>query len=101
MSPKNELLETAMREKIACHLPDAFEAAIKSYREFYDQPAPDDAKSFAAHHAACKAAIAHLQLLIKLANWVENDAAGIDADRLSETRQLAEEELSKCGDISQ
>lgn len=84
-----------MRATIAGHLPEAFQAAIDSYRAFYDQPLPEDAKAFSAHHAACKAAIAHLQLLIKLAAWVEGDASDFDAERLSEHMQAAAEELNR------
>jgi len=55
--------------------PDALRPAIQrvveDYNAFVDRgPAPgghDDAKAFAAHHAAAKAALAHLEHLLKLA----------------------------------
>lgn len=88
-----------MRAKIACHLPAAFDAAIKSYHEFYDQTPTDDAKAFSAHHSACKAAIAHMQLLIKLADWVEHDATAEDAERVAAGRQSALEELDRLNEM--
>lgn len=92
-------LEAAMRGRIAADLPAAFETALKSYHAFYDQTPTDDAKSFNAHHTACKAAIAHLQLLIKLAAWVENDADGDEAtERLFESRKAAQDELDRFGE---
>lgn len=61
--------QEAVREKIARYLPDAIEKAIQSYRQFYGTPEIQDAKSFSAHHSACRAAIGHIELLLKLANW--------------------------------
>jgi len=89
-----------MRATIACHLPKAFEAAINSYHQFYGQTPIDDAKSFSAHHSACKAAIAHLQLLIKLADWVEADAPEDDREIFNTAKLLAQAELSKT-DLSE
>ncbi len=91
------LTSQEMREKIARNLPAAFDAAITSYNEFFNQTPTDDAKAFSAHHGACKAAIAHMQLLIKLADWVENDAADEDMAQLQASRQIAQEELDALG----
>lgn len=95
MSLINTPMGAKMRATIAHSLPAAFDAAIQSYQEFYGQKTPDDAKAFSAHHSACKAAIAHLQLLIKLAAWVEEDANDVDMERLNASRLMAEEELDK------
>ncbi len=75
-------IETGMRARIAKFLPHALETAILSYHEFSeeqattpeeetDQSKNDKAKSFRAHHDACKIAIAHIELLIKLAQWAD------------------------------
>lgn len=61
------------RGELAAVLPPLITAAADSYRGFAAAAAPDDAKGFAAHHAACKAALAHMELLIKLAQWAEDD----------------------------
>lgn len=74
-------LEDASREKIAQFLPDALKHSLESYHRFViNEEMPDDAKSFSAHHQACKVAIAHIELLIKLAKW---------ADLLTEKAQSA------------
>ncbi|WP_343868951.1 hypothetical protein [Caenispirillum bisanense] len=42
---------------------------MAAYDAFSATAAPDDAKGFAAHHAACKAALAHVEVLVKLLRW--------------------------------
>ncbi|NBX65896.1 MAG: hypothetical protein EBQ96_02760 [Proteobacteria bacterium] len=60
-----------MRAKIAASLPDAIDFAMQSYRKFYEREKYEDAKDFSAHHSACKTAIAHIELLLKLAAWAK------------------------------
>lgn len=64
-------IESGMRERIAEFLPRAVEAALASYQDFSEKEDVDDAKDFKAHHDACKVAIAHIELLIKLARWAD------------------------------
>lgn len=67
-------IEAATREKIAEFLPDALATAFSSYHLFSQREIEkqgDVSKNFNAHHAACKVAIAHIELLIKLARWAE------------------------------
>lgn len=64
-------LAAQTRAQIANTLPHAIEKALASYHEFYDQMTPDNAKDFSAHHGACKTAIAHIELLLKLAKWAD------------------------------
>lgn len=59
-------IHKASREALAHALPDAIKTAIQSYSEFSSQPVPEDPKEFKAHHDACKVAIAHIELLLKL-----------------------------------
>lgn len=67
-----QTIEDETRTQIAKFLPDAIARALKSYEAFaaLDQPGTES-KEFAAHHSAAKAAIAHIHLLIKLAQWAE------------------------------
>ncbi len=62
-----ETLPEAAREELAA----AMLKVAEDYRSFVAHgPAPgthDDAKAFAAHHAAAKSALAHLEQLLKLA----------------------------------
>jgi hypothetical protein len=65
-----------LRVQISAQLETAATRVIDSYRTFMkDEPEAGDARAFAAHHAACKAALAHLDLLLKLARL-----AGVDAE---------------------
>jgi len=59
------------REEIAAFMPHALQTALESYKEFSGQDVPEDPKDFKAHHDACKVAIAHIQLLTKLAEWAD------------------------------
>jgi hypothetical protein len=61
---------SALRTQLVDLLPRAMACAIASYREFSAQTAPEDAKQFIAHHNACRAALAHVDYLSKLAKWI-------------------------------
>lgn len=104
-------IENVSKEQLSRFLPDALHKAIASYQTFMDrkigsEPKEGDkdvvrdiAKDFAAHHAACKAAIAHIELLLKFARWADLPDPKI-ADRnnqivLAAIMQEAEEELQK------
>ncbi|MDJ0386728.1 hypothetical protein QMO56_01265 [Roseomonas sp. E05] len=69
-------------------LQPAIRHVIEDYNAFVARgPAPgahDDAKAFAAHHAAAKAALAHLEHLLKLAR-----AAGAGEDETGLARAAA------------
>ena len=75
--PDQEL--EALRQEIDGLLPAAMLRAVASYRAFaldrIDDPVP--AKDFAAHHAACKAALTHLETLVKLARWTSASPAEV------------------------
>ena len=68
-------IEAGMRADIAAFLPNAIQSALESYQSFSEEEASDPkatkAKSFKDHHDACKVAIAHIELLIKLAKWAD------------------------------
>ncbi|MAY68174.1 MAG: hypothetical protein CMM77_13745 [Rhodospirillaceae bacterium] len=69
--------------------------AISDYVAFAAQTAPDDAKGFAAHQSACKAALAHLDAGAKLLAWAEGPGASTnDADSLARMIQAAEEAVA-------
>jgi len=77
-------IEQQMRQRIAEILPDALARALTSYHVFSQQQAADEAKEFAAHHSACKIAISHIELLLKLAR----EAALPDATTGSHNHQI-------------
>lgn len=80
------------REKIAECLPNAIDCAIRSYRQFYEAENIETAKEFSAHHTACKTAIAHIELLLKLAEWA-NIAADTQDQNLAILMADAQAEL--------
>ncbi|HBT43267.1 MAG TPA: hypothetical protein DIW51_17730 [Rhodospirillaceae bacterium] len=69
--------------------------AMADYAAFAAQPAPDDAKGFAGHQAACKAALAHLDAGAKLLVWAEGPSTSTgDADDLARMIQAAEDAVA-------
>ncbi|MCC7282187.1 MAG: hypothetical protein IT556_07365 [Acetobacteraceae bacterium] len=54
------------RHRLAQRLMHLAEQVAESYCVFAVGMVPDEPKAFAAHHTACKAALAHLDLLLKL-----------------------------------
>lgn len=62
-------IEDASRAQIAEFLPDAIRAALNSY-QIYSQ-SKVSADCFKDHHNACKVAISHIDLLLKLARWAD------------------------------
>ena len=66
-----EKTEEMTRGQIAAFLPRALATAIASYDLFLGQTDMNDPQKFKAHHDACKVALAHIELLLKLAQWAE------------------------------
>lgn len=65
-------IQNTVRQQVADFLPDAITRALASYFQFSkDKPTEEECKEFAARHTAAKAAIAHVELLIKLAKWAD------------------------------
>lgn len=57
---------------VSAEIDRAIERVVSAYQAFAaSAPMVTDAKEFAAHHAACKAALAHLDLLLKIARITE------------------------------
>lgn len=69
-------------------LPALIQSTAQSYEAFTTMEVPEDAKGFAAHHAACKAALSHVELLTKLARWAEN-LEEVACATLSEDEEIA------------
>jgi hypothetical protein len=88
-------IESLSSAHIGDALPDAIERAIESYRVFMRQDNSDTPKMFGDHHNACKAAIAHIELLLKLARWVDLSNQADDQDRVNGLLKDAENELNK------
>lgn len=73
----------ALKNKLKKTLPDKISQVIQSYEEFSEQPVPEDAKGFSAHHSACKSAVIHAETLLKLARWTSEDENRIEPSSLA------------------
>lgn len=61
----------SLRRRLKAALPGRIEDALAGYERFAAAAPPEDAKGFTAWHGAAKAALAHVDLLLKLARWAE------------------------------
>ncbi len=59
------------QKRLNARLPDQIKTVWEDYLAFCHVPAPDEAKAFSAHQQACKNALAHVLILIKLAAMTE------------------------------
>ena len=79
-----------LKEKLSVLLPEKIGETVETYEVFSNQEVPMEAKAFAAHHAACKSAMAHVDTLIKLLRWCEitseKSEAEANAELLAEAR---------------
>lgn len=66
-----QTIQDQTRKQIAEFLPEAITRTLNSYYTFAKKKPSEDPKEFSSHHTACKVAIAHIELLIKLAKWAE------------------------------
>jgi pyrroloquinoline quinone (PQQ) biosynthesis protein C len=88
----------ALRALISAQLEAAATRVIESYRTFMnDEPEAGDARAFAAHHAACKAALAHLDLLMRLARLVGVEPEAVEASE-EEAQLIAEAREALAGE---
>lgn len=89
-------IEEGTRQRVAEFLPDAIGKTLESYRGFLGQDEHiEQAKDFSAHHSACKVAIAHLELLLKLAQMVnvEESVSSEKKDYIKRVIAEAEEQV--------
>ncbi len=55
-----------MSFEVGKELVPALQKALSDYLAFSNEPAPSETKEFNAYHTACKAALLHVALLVKL-----------------------------------
>ncbi len=79
-----------LRTQVLAMLPGLMGKAMTSYRRFAAAQQPKDPKGFATHHAACRAALAHMELLIRLARWAETNEVGNEESNEDVTKLIAE-----------
>lgn len=85
------------RRDLIARLPGMIDGALRRYLGFTRGKVPKEARNFAAYSTACRAAMAHLEQLIKLAQSLSSEitrpvSPNADLDRLIAD---AEESLEK------
>ncbi|MBI1206778.1 MAG: hypothetical protein GC191_05755 [Azospirillum sp.] len=71
-----------VRQTIALLLPEVLRRAISSYRDFVMTEAALGAKDFKEHHTAGRAALVHLETMLRLARWAAPGDGGDDNENL-------------------
>lgn len=86
------------KEQVAVFLPAALATAIQSYKTYYGEMNPKETDKFAEYHKNAKVALAHIELLLKLAKWadvkdqsVERALSDYGSDALSESNDYHNE----------
>jgi hypothetical protein len=89
---------SAARERLRASLPETLHRALDAYDAFAARPVPDDAKEFGAWQSGCKAVLAHIDLLLKLAGRVGLDLSGPTDDRPDALSDLLARARAAVGD---
>ncbi len=97
---EEDRFEDRARKSMIEILPAAFRQAMESYK-FYIQKKEsitDNKTNFSDYHMGCKKALSHLQLLIKMGEWLgeegkEKSADGTLADAMAEVNAFLAEEV--------
>ena len=90
----------SFRLELMTSLPTSLRQAIHNYARFTEGPPPDDPKAFLVYQTGCQAALAHIQLLTRLADWAKPGAgctassSALDGDQLDRLLREAEHALS-------
>ncbi|KAA5605406.1 hypothetical protein F1188_10910 [Roseospira marina] len=71
---------SAARDRLRASLPETLHRALDAYDAFAARPVPEDAKAFSAWQTGCKAVLAHIELLLKLAGRVGLDLSDAGDD---------------------
>lgn len=92
-----------LRGQLALKLPDMLTVALEAYERIAMTPVPEDAKAQSAQQAAAKAALSHVEVLLKLAQSVPDmppDGEGNGAqDDLRAVIENARNAIQKEGEI--
>ena len=80
-------------------LRSALMQAVRSYEVFKQADIPQDAKGFTAYHNACKSALTHIALLMKLIQGSSADTPSAEPDWLAVARSALSEETEETRDL--
>jgi hypothetical protein len=89
----------SLKQELNTFLPARICEVMNSYDAFAASDIPADAKGFATYHGACKAALAHVEVLLKIAKWSEESAnQGNPSGSIAELLAEAKEALNSMED---
>lgn len=88
----SEFLDQVTRQQIKNFLPSAILQTLTSYEEFMMKDESINAKDFSAHHSACKSAISHLELLLKIAKVADIPNQSDESENILKDMLLQAEE---------
>ncbi len=90
-SRKRPASADAGRAVLVAALPQALIDAVEMYQAHAGTDIPEDARAFQQHQAACKAALQHIEVLLKLQGALGDDVSAPGAEgALDAVRQRAE-----------
>lgn len=75
----NIKIDEITRRQVARFVPEALQKAVDSYNGFMGREIGTEPKNFAEHHSAGKVALAHIDLILKLAKWADIDTGDMGA----------------------
>lgn len=87
-----------LRRELRASLPASLREALAAYRRFADGPAPAYAKAFTAYQQGCRAALAHVQLLLNLAALTADTPAAAPAPEDDDLHELIAAARAAVGD---
>lgn len=84
-------LNAATQQQVADFLPKALETACLSYEIYTDEIDHSNKEQFPEYHKNCKAALAHIELLLKLARLVDVPEEAVDAVLIKHKQEALKE----------
>jgi hypothetical protein len=88
------------RRELLSNLPRLLEKAMSGYSRFAVEPPLENNKGFLAYQTSCRAALAHIHLLVKLAHWARaSDGETEQSDESEKLQRLVREaEAALCSE---
>jgi hypothetical protein len=98
-------IQNITRDQIKEFLPDALQKALSSYHAFIDRDEFAKEGQFSKDHTACKVAISHIELLIKLEKMAYGGGESVvDSDlmqtAINDVKNFYNEEPSEDDDLA-
>ena len=82
--------DQSLRAEVAAALPPLIRETLAVYERFAAKDPPEDAKEFTAFQGACKAALAHLEALLKLERSLTPESETPDGEAANESAVLTQ-----------